>query len=284
MSEEIIERIEQYLNGELSPEQKSSFEKELLNNEELKKQVAFIQALPKAVQVSTEDTIRKQLKEIESGLPKVKFEMEGKGEATKVIPMPSPVSGSRWMQYAIAVSVLLLVGLFIFKDQIFKDQNTVSQIAEKEKSVDSLNTVIDVAEHKAKQLAVYSIAVTSVEDGKFGFVKNSLEKKVSVIVEVDTTLMKKGVKYGLYKFQNDSLFILTGVLETKISIYNYNVKAQTGQMIDSTGQLLEYEKPELKGMFLAGFGNYFRIEKQAEYSPLVKVNPTESELLKFYTK
>lgn len=284
MNEEIIERIELYLSGELSLEQKSLFEKELQTNEELEKQVQFMRNLPQAVQINAENIIRKQLKELEGNLPKVELETQGSGEPAKVIPMPQPASGTRWMQYAIAASVLLLMGLFIFKDQLFTT-NTGNQLAEKDKLSDTLKTVIDVGEHNANQLAVSSLDVTSVTDDKFGFVKNSLEKKITLVVEVDSTLLNQGVKYGLYKFQRDSLFVRKASLETKIKIYYFDVKSQSGQMIDSTsGELLEYEKPPLKGLFAFGMGNFFRIESKSDYTPLVKVNTAEKELLKFYTK
>lgn len=300
MNEEQIERIELYLNGELSLEQKSLFEKELQANEELQKQVQFMRNLPKAVQISAENAIRKQLKELEGNLPKVKLETQGSGEAAKVIPMPQPASGTRWMQYAIAASVLLLMGLFIFKDQLFTT-NTGNQLAENDKLADTLKTLIDVGlrnntslstpdrrfhlKHKTNQLAVSSLDVTSVIDDKFGFVKNSLEKKITLVIKVDSALFNQGIKYGLYNFQRDSLFVRTASLETKIKIYYFDIKSQSGQMIDSTsGELLEYEKPPLKGLFAFGMGNFFRIESKSDYTPLVKVNTAEKELLKFYTK
>lgn len=284
MNEETIERIEQYLNGELSPEQKNLFERELQTNQELQKQVEFMRSLPKAVQLSAENAIRKQLKELESKLPKVESKTQKLGEPAKIIPMPNPVSGSRWMQYAVAASILLLVGLFIFKDQIFTS-GRVEQIAKQSDLIDTLNTIVDLEGQKPKQLAVSVLDVTDITDDKFGFVKNSLEKKITLIVEIDTSLLNQGVNYGLYKFQRDSLFVLTGTLETKIKIFYFDIKAQSGQMIDSTtGELLVYEKPALKGLFAYGMGSFFRIENKTAFSPLSKVNAAERELLKFYTK
>lgn len=284
MNEEIIERIEQYLNGELSLEQKNLFERELQTNQELQKQVEFMRNLPKAVQLTAENAIRKQLKELESSLPKVELKTQNPGEPAKVIPMPQPASSSRWMQYAVAASILLLVGLFIFKDQIFTS-GRVEQIAKQSDLIDTLNTIVDLEHQEPKQLAVSQLDVTSVTDDKFGFVKNSLEKKITLIIEIDTSLLNQGVNYSLYKFQRDSLFVLTGTLETKIKIFYFDIKAQSGQMIDSTtGQLIEYEKPALKGLFAYGMGSFFRIENKTAYSPLSKVNTSERELLKFYTK
>ncbi len=288
MSEETIERIEQYLNGELSKEQKEAFDAELRTNDELQKQLAFMQALPMAVQASAEGSMRKQLKELESELPKVQNQKSDDGEAPKLIPI------TRWMQYAVAASVLLLIGLFIFKEQIFKDPTVNMPMADKIKNNDTLSL-----SQQTKQIATYDVGVKSIADGSIGFVKSTLEKKVTVVVEVDSMLKQKQgevltgkgagpvaktYRYGLYKFQNDTVFVLTGVLETKISIYYFDVKPETGQLIDSTGQLIEYEKPALRGMFLAGFDNYFRIEKNKEYQPLVLVSATELNLLKFYTK
>lgn len=284
MNEETVERIEQYLNGELSPEQKNLFERELQTNQELQKQVAFMRNLPKAVQLSAENAIRKQLKELESRLPKVNIKTQNIGEPAKVIPMPQPVYNSRWMQYAVAASILLLVGLFIFKDQIFTS-GRVEQIAKQRDLIDTLNTVVDLEHQRSNRLAVSVLDVTGISDDKFGFVKNSLEKKITLIVEIDTSLLNQGVNYGLYKFQRDSLFLLSGSLETKIKIFYFDVKSQSGQMIDSTtGELLVYEKPALKGLFAYGMGSFFRIENKTEYSPLSKVNAAERELLKFYTK
>jgi hypothetical protein len=290
MTEEQIERIEQYLNGALSSADKETFENELRSNAELRKQLDFMKSLPKAVQVHAENALRKQLKEFEKTLPKV--ETAGKvveigakrslqGEAPAEQAIPKSISGFHWARYAAAASILLIVGLFIFRDDIFRN-NTDNQVAVIK--TDTLNTVREFDKINTRQVAVTALEVTRIEDGKLGFVKNSLEKKITLILEVDSTLLNGGTKYGLYKLQSDSLFLITGKLETKVSVFDCNVKAQHGQMIDSNGQLMEYEKPALVGTYISGLGQYFKIEKNADYTPLAVVTLSEQQLLKFYTR
>ena len=61
------------------------------------------------------------------------------------------------------------------------------------------------------------------------------------------------------------------------------VKAQSGEIIDSTGQMLHYDKPALHGLYLLREIHFYKIIKTENYMPLVPVKEEELALLKFYT-
>lgn len=299
MKEETIERIEQYLNGELSESDRISFEKEMQTDTELIKRVEFMRLLPKAARAHTETSLINELKELEAKLPKVKFVPEGKpGEQRPVVTMePGGRSNSHWIRYAVAASVLLLFGLFIFKDEIFKTGITQNQVAQNGK--DTVNQQLQGESLKQKQTAFTTVNVTRIEDGKFGFVKNGLQRKLVIVHETDSTILKeftsqiqgragdgsssKNLKYGLYRLISDTLFLATGNLETSIQVFDLDVKAQRNQMIDSIGQIIEYDKPKLQGLFILMSSSFFKIEKTENYFPLVVVKKSELDLLKYYT-
>jgi hypothetical protein len=314
MNEEIIDKIERYLNEQLSQTERSEFENELQANIELQKQVEFMRNLPKAVKAHTEDALRLQLKEIEKQLPEVEFEPEeeevaihayreqrslGSKRAMSAQPRieqapPKSISSSNWVRYAVAASILLFVGVFLFRDEIFNGRENQNQVAQN--GNDTLNTHSQVNQDKEKRVAVSSLNVTRIEDGKFGFVKNGLEKKLILVQEVDPTLLNEyegvnGVgpramqmRPGVYRLMNDTLFIRTGKLQTVIQVFDLDVKAQRSQMVDSLGQIIEYDKPALQGLFIMISIDFFKIEKVENYSPLIQVKKSELQLLKFYTK
>jgi len=298
MKEETVARIEQYLNGELSENDRISFEKEIQIDSELQKQVEFMRLLPKAVRAHTEMSLKNKLKEIEAKLPNVKFESE---ESTKkpaeppIVKMePRYVSSNYWMRYAVAASVLLVLGLFLFKDEIFKTDVNQNQVAQNGK--DTVNQQLQGESLNQKQIAFTTVSVTRIEDGKFGFVKNGLQRKLVIVHETDSTILKeptggiivdgpraRELKYGLYRLISDTLFLATGSLETSIQVFDLDVKAQRSQMIDSSGQMIEYDKPALQGLFIFMASDFFKIIKTEKYAPLVVVKKSELGLLKYYT-
>lgn len=272
MSEETIDRIDRYLSGELTESEVIAFENEMRTNEELRKQLDFMRLLPQAIQL---ESIRSQLKEIEAGLQ---------------VPAAARIEpGSSWRRYAIAASVLLLIGIFLFRDQLFKEGINQNQYAHNNN--DSIEKLSKEPLNPERQVAVNTLTVSKIEDGKMGFVKKDLERKIVIVQEIDSSVIEKyhvnhGFKptYGLYRFVGDSVFLNTGTLEKTIQVYDFDVKAQTGQMIDSTGQMIDYEKPALKGMYLLLSKKYFKIEENKMDTPLSQVTKSEFELITFYTK
>jgi hypothetical protein len=306
MTEEIIERIERYLSGELSEAEHISFEKEMQINNSLQKQVEFMRLLPKAIQIHS---LKKELKEIEAKLPRVEFVPEEKEvEADYVIgakrsiseelsqvaepmseyPKPKSISRSLWIRYAVAASVLLLVGIFLFRDEIFKSRINQNQFAENK--ADSLKQEKQKNVLPEKQVAVVNLTITKIEDSKFGFVKNQLERKIVVVQETDSAairafaLGKTGntIQDGLYLLVQDTLYVNTGVLEKSIQVFDFDIKAQTGDSINSVGEMVHYQKPPIQGLYLLRSIHFYKIMKTQSYKPLVPVEKSELELLKSY--
>jgi len=312
MTEETIDRIERYLNGELSEADRISFEKEVQNDTDLQKKVEFMGLLPRAILLHSEDSLRNQLKEIEASLPKVEFvpeeeaveaeysigakrsiseELNQAAEPRSEYSAPKSISRSLWIRYAVAASVLLLVGLFLFRDEIFKpgiNQNQVAENLADSLKQERLRTVLP-----EKHLAVANMPITKIEDSKFGFVKNQLERKIVIVQETDSAALsafmvgKTGnsneVEYGLYRLVQDTLYLNTGVLEKSIQVFDFDIKAQSGEIIDSTGQMLHYDKPALHGLYLLREIHFYKIIKTENYVPLVPVKESELALVKFYT-
>ena len=202
---------------------------------------------------------------------------------------PKSISFASWGKYAIAASVLLIIGIFIFRDQLFKEGFNQNQYAHNNN--DSITKLSKEALKPERQVAVNILTVSKIEDAKMGFVKKELERKIVTVQEVESTVLKEyktnhGNKhlYGIYRFVGDTVFLNTGTLEKTIQIYAFNVKSQTGQMIDSSGQMIEYEKPALKGLYLLLSKKYFKIEESKRDTPLSQVTNSEFELITFYTK
>jgi hypothetical protein len=281
------------LNGELSETERISLEKEMETDMGLRKEVEFMRMLPKAVRFHSETSLRNQLKEIEARLPKVQFEPEvgtvqGAGSPRLETSPPKPISRSLWIRYAVAASVLLLVTIFIFRDELFKTGINQSQVAQNRN---------DTLKQRPKNVlqenpvAVTALSITKIEDEKFGFVKNQLERKIVIVQQTDSSVLREfttgrpgaQVQYGLYRLVSDTLFINAGELESSIRIFDFDVKAQSGDMIDSTGQMLHYDKPVLHGLYLLRSIHFYKIIKTENYAPLVPAKESELALLKFYT-
>ena len=95
-----IEKIDQYLNGALSPEERLAFENELLKNEELEKEVELVRATRNIVAHAG----RAALKNKFDG-----FEKELATPVRRLVPY-------RWMAAVAAVLVLLVAGVWFSKN------------------------------------------------------------------------------------------------------------------------------------------------------------------------
>lgn len=288
MTEEVIDKIERYLNGEMSAAELSVFENELKNNSELQQQVEFMRLLPGAIEAHSDEQLRKQLKDFEATLPKIEKNQDNKiyrieddseilaaepisefnnkdGRAAANLRDPKSISFPYWAKMALAASVLLLVGLFIFKDMLFKSGIEGNQIAG--------NTIKPIIQSKS---------IKTIGDSGFGFAADSSEVKIWIVQISDTTLLNNYIAEqlqgragtpagdglmdnsiaGLYYFNGDSLFIISEKVDSAVELYDINVAAQKSNNI---------ETPELRGMYLHFKGMYYKLEMVNKHTPLIPV-------------
>ena len=111
-TEKYFDQIEQYFAEEMSAAEKNAFEREMENNQDLKATIDAYHLADEAVELLISDSLRAELKQWsaeEQGAKVVPLQGTEKKEA-KVVGLRSWVS-----RYAIAASVLLLVGFFTFQ-------------------------------------------------------------------------------------------------------------------------------------------------------------------------
>lgn len=273
MTEETIDKIERYLNGELSVDELSEFEAELKKSPELQQQVDFMRLLPGAIEAHSDEQLSKQLKEIESTLPKVEINVDETAAAQTT--EPKSISYPYWAKLAMAASVLLLVGLFIFNDSLFKSGIEDKQLAESDK--------ID------KKVHIESVSVKSIGDSGFGFAADSRTMNILVVQRVDTSYLNNFITEfsdrlqgrtgapagdgngpqskiiesisGIYHFKDDTLFIVSSEVDSAIELYDINLAAQ---------KVNNDEIPEIRSMYLHFRGSYYKLDLVSMESPLIK--------------
>jgi hypothetical protein len=275
--EDNINKIEQYLNGSLSDAEKLAFEKEMEQNPELKEEVELLRILPKAIQLHEENKVREQLKELEN---EARLQEEERRTAAAVrpaayIPPTAGLSGRSWLKYvAVAASILLLAGLFFLYERR-NDQQDLTGLAnvDHKKTMKLNNSSVVVADR------LVEVKYFGAETG-FGFIENKSVEKLRLIVQIDSSY--KG--WGMYCLRRDSLLVVSSNTDTALTVYHFNVSAGKEQMKGPAGEIIVYEKPPLIGIFLFGYGEFFKIEELDVFSKLDKVSDAEKELLMDYIR
>ena len=112
---EYFDKIEDYLAGQLSPEEREQFKKEISQNAELADAVKAHELAREAMEVAIEESLRKELGQLQQ-----EFYPSQKGSASpppkntsskgKIVPMRSA-----WVRVAVAASILMLIGIFVFR-------------------------------------------------------------------------------------------------------------------------------------------------------------------------
>ncbi len=105
---ENIDHIEAYLNGELSPQEHSAFEKRIQTEPEIKEQVESVQDLIKGISFASEKKLKVKLDSVESKLNKESF------FKSKEYNM-SNTRKFRWIPLAASMAFLVAAGLFFLK-------------------------------------------------------------------------------------------------------------------------------------------------------------------------
>ena len=109
------EIIDRYLDGELSGEELASFRKQLLTNDDLRRELKLQQEINNALGETEIVGLRNQLKEIH----------KGQHSGRKEISLPRRIMASRISQLA-AASILILLSLTVFTN-IFKSELTANE-------------------------------------------------------------------------------------------------------------------------------------------------------------
>ncbi len=243
--EDNMDKIEQYLSGNLSEAEKAAFEKEIAENAELREEVELLRILPKAIQLHEEKKIREQLQDLERTIRGEEIADVAAGRAAASVPPPSGVSGGGWFKYtAVAASLLLLVGLFfLLKDGGNDTSNIIAQTDKKDIRVN------------AKELTINTL-----KDESFGFIADTTARKIVVVACKPAGKDSLGdVVY--YKLSHDTLFVLTA----------------NGLMPD---KFFTVDTRDLKGDYLQLASSYYKIGADTIYKPTVNIiNESDIKLL-----
>ncbi len=263
MNEDLIERIQKYLSGEFSEEERSLFESEINSSEELKKQVDFFRDLNVVVRANSHADLKKRMQKIEAEL----ILEPAAANAARAKSDPTILS-----YFAIAASVLLVVGMFfLFKDSLLKPSKEIAKTEKEKLEKDSTTQVFFV-----------DIPINSISDSKFGFVNDTSKTVLHLAIEkpivIDSTTV--GI---FYKQKNDTLYLRSSETNMKTKLYEFYIEEARVEKEDKNGQVIEVIKPELKGFYLEISNEFYEIKNSANYVPLFKVDSAKKELLQFYT-
>ncbi len=274
MNEDLIERIQKYLSGEFSEEERSLFESEINSSEELKKQVDFLRDLNVVIKANSRTDLKKRMQEIEAELQNDEAILEpAASRPANAAHASSANSGPTILSYfAIAASVLLVLGMFfLFKDSILKQSKEIAKTEQGKVEKDSTTHVF-----------FGEIPITSISDSKFGFVNDTSKTVLHLIIEkpivIDSTTV--GI---FYKQKNDTLYLRSSETNMKPKLYEFYIEEARAEKEDKNGQVIEVIKPELKGFYLEISNEFYEIKNSANYVPLYKVDSAKKELLQFYT-
>jgi len=210
------------------------------------------------------------------------------------LPLSSSPKNRNNFRYAVAASffAIIIIGayLLIYDMKYNSSSKKLSKLSNQKQIIDSLINIeekqksIDLTKSN-EQLATASILeVTSIVDKNFGFVQNTPHQKINLTVYPPAESSSTNSRYGLYKLKGDSLFIISNAPQASFKIYYFDINAQTEEIVDSSGQFIELERPALKGFYLYAFKSFFSINEKSKFAPLTQVDVEKKELLKYYTK
>lgn len=274
MNEDLIERIQKYLAGEFSEEERSLFESEINKSEELKKQVDFFKDLNVVVKANSRADLKKRMQEIEAELQNNEVVLEpAAARPAHAGHTASANSGTSILSYfAIAASVLLVVGMFfLFKDSFIKQSKEIAKTEQGKVEKDSTT-----------QVFFGEIPITSISDSKFGFVNDTSKTVLHLVIEKPIVIDSTTVG-DFYKQKNDTLYLRSSETNMKTKLYEFYIEEARVEKEDKNGQVIEVIKPELKGFYLEISNEFYEIKNSANYVPLFKVDSAKKELLQFYT-
>jgi len=274
MNEDLIERIQKYLSGEFSEEERSLFESEINSSEELKKQVDFLRDLNIVIKTNSRTDLKERMQEIEAELQNDEAILEtAAARPANAAPASSANSGPTILSYfAIAASVLLVLGMFfLFKDSILKQSKEIAKTEQGKVEKDSTT-----------QVFFGEIPITSISDSKFGFVNDTSKTVLHLVIEKPIVIDSTTVG-DFYKQKNDTLYLRSSETNMKTKLYEFYIEEARVEKEDKNGQVIEVIKPELKGFYLEISNEFYEIKNSANYVPMFKVDSAKKELLQFYT-
>ena len=274
MNEDLIERIQKYLSGEFSEEERSLFESEINSSEELKKQVDFLRDLNVVIKANSRTDLKKRMQEIEAELQNNEVVLEpAAASPANAAHDASANSGTSILSYfAIAASVLLVVGMFfLFKDSFIKPSKEIAKTEQGKVEKDSTT-----------QVFFGEIPITSISDSKFGFVNDTSKTVLHLVIEKPIVIDSTTVG-DFYKQKNDTLYLRSSETNMKTKLYEFYIEEARVEKEDKNGQVIEVIKPELKGFYLEISNEFYEIKNSANYVPMFKVDSAKKELLQFYT-
>ncbi len=236
MKDELINKIDDYLNGKLSEDNKVAFEAELKSNENLRKQVAFMRALPNAIKANAENKIIQKLKEFESSAEPIEellveedveiyaYREPALGSKRAIYPSkkydpesPKETSIVPWWKYAaVAASILLIVGVS-FLINWTNNENRLQLAKETERLQDSIKSVEQLKRFAETPIASMSLPVTEIGEPEFGFAHLSISDSLTIIVvsAVEPTVEVYG------KFKNDTIYF-RATCRRRFSVFRVN--------------------------------------------------------------
>lgn len=200
-TEKYFDRIEQYFAGEMNAAEERAFEAEMETNSELKETVEGYHLADEALELLIGDNLRNELQEWgqeAAGAKVVSIQKEQKREA-KVISLRSYAS-----RFAMAASVLLLIGFFTF------------QFMGSQYSNESLRTAY-YENPDFSQLGIRGDDEFSLDDAYTALKANDLDKGMSLLQEIpadnnfyaeaqyrlgEVYLVKKEYKNAIKAFDN----------------------------------------------------------------------------------
>lgn len=111
LSEEIFHEIHQYLSGQGTPEERTSFESRMNTDEELAREVASQRRIRNGLKANEYKALFKDIHarlQSEGALPE---QPQAENDDTKILPLAADKANARWLYFAAAASVLIAIGL-----------------------------------------------------------------------------------------------------------------------------------------------------------------------------
>ncbi len=199
MTEELIDKIEKYLNGELTESERISFEGEITNDAELKDKVEFMRAIPLVAKKHAQEELKKKLDSFS-------FEgwyVEGAAAAsmTELTETGSARQSDKWRYLAVAASVVLVVGIFFLINR--NNENKLQLAKESKRLQDSINAIQELNRFIETPIASTLLPVNEIGETSFGFADTNKKDSLVIVLFRASASGLVGV-YG--KFQNDTIY------------------------------------------------------------------------------
>ncbi len=200
LSTEMLELIDQYLNGELSREEHDDFKVQLAKNKELQKLVGEQRLIKVGIEQSAEAALKKKLNGIHERLALDVSASEDSATSGKIVEM-KPSGYRKWLALAASFLLLITIGFFSL-DYLTKER----AVADNNNNTDRIDEDLLATPRNLK-------ATKSIKHSRIVIGTNNAPNNITEKEEIALKIYREKDYSNTYSFSGKELLIFDGTIE-----------------------------------------------------------------------